>query len=139
MRILIVEDDYTSRTYLKGLLGKFGECVEAEDGVLAVAAFKEAMENNKPFDLIIMDIMMPNMDGHEALQEIRNLERLANVPPLKETKVIMATALSDPKNVVRAYYKGGATAYLPKPVDKAVLLETVKELGLAPGPQGKNL
>jgi two-component system chemotaxis response regulator CheY len=84
-----------------------------------------------------MDIMMPKMDGHEALQEIRNLEREANIPPTKEVKVIMATALSDPKNVVRAYYKGGATAYLPKPVEKSVLLDTIRGLGLYFGPTGK--
>lgn len=137
MRILIVEDDYTSRTYLKGILAKLGQCAEAEDGAIAVAAFKEALTNNEPFDLILMDIMMPKMDGHEALQEIRNLEREANIPPTKEVKVIMATALSDPKNVVRAYYKGGATAYLPKPVEKSVLLDTIRGLGLSFGPTGK--
>ncbi len=135
MRILIVEDDYTSRTYLRGILNKLGECVEAVDGLEAVQAFEKALDEQNPFDLVLMDIMMPNKDGHEALQEIRDIEHQRGVQPREEVKVIMATALSDPKNVVRAYYRGGATAYLPKPVEKSALLSTLKELDLAAAPE----
>jgi two-component system chemotaxis response regulator CheY len=129
MRILIVEDDYTSRTYLKGILAKLGECEEALDGDEAVTAFQKALDDDAPFDLVLMDIMMPNKDGHEALQEIRDIEHQRGIPPREEVKVVMATALSDPKNVVRAYYKGGATAYLPKPIEQEALLNTLDELG----------
>jgi len=60
--------------------------------------------------------MMPEMDGQEALKKIREIENKQSVLPKDEVKVIMTTALSDPKTVVEAYYKGGATYYLVKPI-----------------------
>jgi two-component system chemotaxis response regulator CheY len=77
-----------------------------------------------------MDIMMPNMDGHQALKELRAIEQEAGILPPDEVKVIMVTALNDPKTVVRAYYKGGAAAYLPKPIEVESLYTILRDLGL---------
>jgi len=77
-----------------------------------------------------MDIMMPEMDGQAALKEIRSLEKERGISPVNEAKIIMTTALDDPKNVVEAYYKGGATSYVPKPIDRHMLLHLIKTLGL---------
>ncbi len=130
MRILIVEDDLLSRKFLEGVLGGFGELAHAENGLLALEAVRAAHDEGKPFDLICLDIMMPEMDGQQALEEIRRLEREMEVHPKQEVKVIMTTALNDPKSVVRAYYKGGATAYLHKPIDKDAMVDTMRRLGL---------
>lgn len=130
MRTLIVEDDQLSQRFLQKTLGELGECVVVENGVQALEAFTAGLENTDPFDLVCLDIMMPEMDGQEALTRIRDLEKKRGIHPRDEAKVIMTTALSDPRNVVEAYYKGGATAYLAKPIDKAVLLDTVRDLGL---------
>ena len=73
---------------------------------------------------------MPEMDGQEALKKIRALEKGQGINPVNEVKVIMTTALDDPKNVVEAYYKGGATSYVPKPIDKHMLLHLLKNLNL---------
>ena len=132
MRILIVEDDLLSRKFLEGVLGSFGELAHAENGLLAIEAVRAAHAEGKPFDLICLDIMMPEMDGQQALEEIRRLERELDVHPKQEVKVIMTTALNDPKSVVRAYYKGGATAYLHKPIDKEAMVDTMRRLGLIP-------
>jgi two-component system chemotaxis response regulator CheY len=132
MRILIVEDDLLSRKFLEGVLGGFGELSHAENGLLALEAVRAAHGAGKPFDLICLDIMMPEMDGQQALEEIRRLERELAVHPKQEVKVIMTTALNDPKSVVRAYYKGGATAYLHKPIDKDAMVDTMRRLGLIP-------
>ena len=70
------------------------------------------------------------MDGQTALRKIREIERERGISPSQEVKVIMTTALDDPKNVVEAYYKGGATSYVPKPIDKHMLLHLLKNLGL---------
>ena len=130
MKTLIVEDDFTSRLLLHTLLSRYGDCQVAVDGQEAVMAFTRAMEEKAPFDLICMDIMMPGMDGHEALQTIRALEKEREVPEEREVKIIMTTALDDPKNVVQAYYKGGATSYLVKPIDRGLLLQERSVLGL---------
>lgn len=130
MKTLIVEDNLTTRLILKDILSPYGECDIAVDGEEAVQAFKQAWEKGDPYELICMDIMMPNMDGHEALKQIREMEELLSVASSQEAKVIMTTALNDPKNVVKAYYKGGATSYIVKPINKQQLLDELRCLNL---------
>lgn len=130
MRILIVEDEFTSRKLLTALLSGFGECDTASDGVECVEIFRKALEDKRPYDLVCMDIMMPNKDGHQALKEMRILEQEMEVAPSEEAKVIMVTALNDPKTVVKAYYKGGAAAYLPKPIEVESLHAILRDLAL---------
>ena len=133
MRTLIVEDDFIARRILKDILSPYGDCDIAIDGDEAIQAFRLAHEDNKPYDLICMDIMMPEIDGQEALRRIREIEKDTGIRPSGEVKVIMTTALSDPKNVVAAFYKGGATSYIVKPINKQKLLEEVRNLGLIGG------
>ncbi|MCJ2164046.1 MULTISPECIES: response regulator [unclassified Pseudodesulfovibrio] len=130
MRILIVEDEFTSRKLLTALLSDSGDCDTASDGVECVSAFRKAVEEGKPYDLVCMDIMMPNKDGHQALKDIRAIEQEMGVPSADEAKVIMITALNDPKTVVKAYYKGGAAAYLPKPIEVESLYAILRDLAL---------
>ncbi len=130
MKALVVEDDFASRKLLQKILTPYGEIDIAVNGVEAIEAFTRALEDGAPYDLVCMDIMMPEMDGQAALKRIRAIEREKNIAPVNETKVIMTTALDDPKNVVEAYYKGGATSYVPKPIDKQMLLHLLKNLGL---------
>ena len=130
MRVLVVEDDFTSRKILQKILGPYGEVDIAVNGVEAVQAFAQSLDDAHPYDLICMDIMMPEMDGQTALKKIRSLEKERGVVPAQEVKIVMTTALDDPKNVVEAYYKGGATSYVPKPIDKHMLLHLLKSLGV---------
>ncbi|KAF0215132.1 MAG: two-component system chemotaxis family response regulator [Geobacteraceae bacterium] len=130
MRTLIVEDDFISRRILKDILSSHGDCDIAIDGKEAVQAFRMALDENKPYELICMDIMMPNMDGQEALKKIREIEKERGITGSREVKVIMTTALDDPKNVVEAYYKGGATSYVVKPINKGRLLGEIRGFGL---------
>src|SRR5208282_338399 len=71
MRTLIVEDEFTSRLLLQSFLSQYGECHIAVNGREAVAAFRTACESGQAYDLICMDIMMPEMDGQTAVREIR--------------------------------------------------------------------
>ncbi len=128
MRALIVEDDFTSRKVLQKILAPYGQADIAVNGQEAVGAFTSSLEESRPYDVIFMDIMMPEMDGQEALRRIREIERERGCPPPEEVRVVMTTALDDPKNVVEAYYKGGATSYVPKPIDKHMLLHLLKSL-----------
>ncbi len=130
MRVLVVEDDFTSRKILQKILGPYGEVDIAVNGREAVEAFGQSLNDDNPYDLICMDIMMPEMDGQTALRAIRAIEKERGIAPASEAKVIMTTALDDPKNVVEACYKGGATSYVPKPIDKHMLLHLLKNLGV---------
>jgi Response regulator containing CheY-like receiver, AAA-type ATPase, and DNA-binding domains len=128
MRILIAEDDDTSARYMAGLLGRFGECTVVEDGEQALKAYRAARDEGRPYDFICLDIMMPRMDGQEALEAIRREEETAGLDPGKGVKIVMTTALGDVRSVMNAY-KGGATAYITKPVLTERLYETMGSLG----------
>ena len=103
MRILLAEDDFVTRKFMTGFLSKYGECDVTVDGMEAVDAFMMALEDDEPYDLVCLDIMMPVMDGYQALMGIRNLEKERNIPKEKEAKVIMTTALNDESNVKMAF------------------------------------
>lgn len=130
MRILIVEDDFISRNVLQHILSEYGQCDIAVDGQEAVDAFKKSWGESRPYDLICMDIMMPGLDGHQALAQIRAFEQQLALQSPAETKIIMTTSLNDKKNVADAFYKGGASSYFVKPIDREKLLEELRLLGL---------
>lgn len=131
MKCLIVEDDFISRRILKELLSPAFDCDIAINGEEAVTSFRLAHEGKHPYDLICMDIMMPGVDGQEALRRIRELEKDMGIPPKLEVKVVMTTALDDPRTVVQSYYKCGATSYIVKPISKQKLMRELRQLGLA--------
>lgn len=129
MKILIVEDDYSSQQLLKRYLQDQGETVIAEDGEKAVAAFRTALESQAPFDLICLDIMLPLLDGQGVLKQVRALEEAAGIGGLAGCKVIMLTALRDAENIMRAF-RSQCEGYLSKPISKERLYREIRSLGL---------
>lgn len=129
MRTLVVEDDFTCRLFLQAFLSRYGECHAVVNGREAVDAFRMAQQTGKNYDLICIDIMMPEMDGQTALKHIRDLEEADGTLSSSGAKVIMITALDDPKNVFSAF-KSLCDAYVFKPVDTAHLIEQLKSLQL---------
>ena len=116
-RILIVDDNETNRDILRTRLGRQGyELIEAADGEEAVASARQ----HHP-DLILLDVMMPKVDGIEAC---RQLKADAGLP---FTPIILVTAKADSKDVV-AGLEAGADEYLTKPVDQAALAARVKSM-----------
>ena len=129
MKILLAEDDFATRKFMVNFLSKYGECDVTVDGMEAVDAFMMALEDGEPYDLICLDIMMPVMDGYQALVGIRNLEKERNIPNEQAVKVIMTTALNDESNVKMAF-ELGCTVYSGKPIDQARFEAAMKKLGL---------
>lgn len=129
MRILIAEDDFASRKFMMRFLSKYGECDVTVDGNEAVEAFKMALESGERYDLICMDIMMPVVDGFQALKQIREIERKNNIPEERSAKIIMTTALSEGKNVTKAF-ELGCTAYAGKPIDRDKFENELRKLDL---------
>ncbi len=129
MRFLVVEDDFVSRKILQTFLAEIDECDIAKDGKEAIDLFTIALDEQKPYSMICMDIMMPNMSGRDALRGIRYIEDEREIIGSDKVKVIMTTALDDPKNIVGAF-RDQCEAYLVKPITKAEVLKTMKELNL---------
>lgn len=129
MRILIAEDDFASRKFMLRFLSKYGECDVTVDGIEAVDAFTMALEANEGYDLVCLDIMMPVLDGYEALKTIRDIEKEKGIPDSKQTKIIMTTALSEGRNVQKAF-ELGCVAYAGKPIDQQKFENVLKKLEL---------
>jgi len=131
MRFLIVEDDFASRRVMQKFLAPYGETDIAVNGSEALTAFAEALPQDQPYTLVCLDIMMPEMDGHEVLKKIRAMESAAGIQPSREVKIIMTTALDSPRDVVEAYYRGGCNGYLVKPINRPKLVALLTEFGIA--------
>lgn len=131
MRFLIVDDDFDSRRLMQKILYPYGYCDVAVDGEEAVEAFKRSLNNDEPYDLICLDIIMPNMDGQETLQEIREIETERGISDEARIKTVMISALDDTKELHDAFFLGEATSYLVKPIRKKTLLNEMRNLGLS--------
>ena len=129
MKTLIVEDDFTSRLIMQGLLKVFGPAHLAPDGEEGVEAVSAALKDNEPYNLICLDILMPGMNGQQTLKAIRGMEEGRGISPRDGAKIIMITALDNVENKVRAF-AGHCDGYLSKPIDKQELLDELRRLEL---------
>lgn len=115
--ILVVDDSLTARDQIKSLLEKHHLLVRtAESGEEAIEAVKQ-----KSFDLILMDVVMPGMDGYDAIRNIR-----AMLPPEQMPALVMLTGKSSPFDRIRGKM-AGCDVYLTKPITEATLQETLKQ------------
>jgi len=130
MKSLVVEDDFISRTMLQEILAPYGTCHVAANGQECLAAFSQALSKKEPYDLICLDIMMPEMDGQTALMQLREMEQTNGIGGSDLANVIMVTALSDATNIMHSFMKGTCQAYLTKPIDPEKLLTHCRKLGL---------
>ena len=129
MKILIAEDDFASRKFMSRFLSKYGECDVTVDGREAVEAFLMALDSDESYDLVCLDIMMPELDGYQVLKTIRDIEKERNIPEEKASKVIMTTALNEGRNVTKAF-ELGCVAYAGKPIDQEKFENVLRKLAL---------
>jgi len=110
-KVLVVDDNENNRYTLKRRLERLGyhNVVEAVDGLQALSSLEK-----EPCDIVLLDVMMPVMDGFEVLGKIKNTPKLANI------SVIMISAIDDIESVVKAI-EMGADDYLPKPFNPILL------------------
>jgi two-component system chemotaxis response regulator CheY len=129
MKFLIVEDDFTSRRVLVEHLSEFGTCAVAVTGKEALLAVEESCQRNDPYDLIFMDILMPEMDGQTCLQRLQVLKEKYGHAKSFPFNVVMTTGLSDEASIETAY-GFGCEYYLVKPIDRERLVIVMTEMGL---------
>ncbi len=128
MKILIAEDDLANIKFLSKLLGRHGDVTVAEDGIKAVDLFVEALNDNEPFDLVCLDIMMPKLDGYKTLQNIREAESKAGIEKFARAKVIMTSALDEVTN--HSKVNQDYDAYMCKPIDIHDFERIIRRIGL---------
>lgn len=131
MRFLIVDDDFDSRRLVQKILHPYGYADIATDGEEGVEAFRRALKEGEPYDVITLDIMMPHVDGQQALREIREIEKEEGISEERAAKVIMLSGLDDSKELHDAFFLGSATSYIVKPIRKQMLLDEITSLGVA--------
>jgi len=129
MRILIVDDDAPNRKLLKDIVSKLGECDAAEGGQEALSEFKKAWEEWRPFNLIFLDVLMPDMDGRQVLLKIREIEKDKKISEQHQVRVIMVTGLSEEETVMDCL-RNGCDEFIVKPIDIQLVFEKIKNLGL---------
>jgi two-component system chemotaxis response regulator CheY len=129
LRTLLVEDDFASRLVLQTFLSRYGDCHIAVNGKEAVEAFRHSLEERERYDLICMDIMMPEMDGCEAVRQVRALEESRGIYSGTGVKIIMTTTVQEIKEVFRCF-KELCDAYLVKPIDLRELLSHMRSYQL---------
>jgi PAS domain S-box-containing protein len=118
-RILVVDDNQTNRTILIKILESFHYVPAAvESGKKAIPILKQSLEQNKPFDLVLLDMQMPEMDGEETLRLIQN------DPRIKEIPVVILTSIGQRGDTNRLEALGAA-GYLLKPVKQSQLYDTI--------------
>lgn len=131
MRVLIVDDDFYCRSMIHEILHPYAYCDMAVNGEEAVEAFRRAVADGRPYDLVCLDLVMPDMDGQQTLREIRALERETERKAPLETRIIVTSMLEDRKETHDAFFLGGATAYLVKPITEGKLLAELRNLGFS--------
>ena len=118
MKFLVVDDFSTMRRIVRNLLKELGfaNVDEAEDGAVALQKLKSS-----PYDFVVTDWNMPNMDGLTLLQIIRR------TPELKHLPVLMITAEAKKENIIAAA-QAGASGYIVKPFTAATLAEKLEKI-----------
>ena len=128
MKILIVEDELTSRELLRVILEPYGTVETAADGIEAMKAFNMALAK-EPYDLICLDIMLPKMDGRQVLKGIRKIEGDKGIVGPDAVKILMISALGDFETVSEAF-SSQCTSYITKPIDADKIIAELTNLEL---------
>jgi two-component system chemotaxis response regulator CheY len=129
MKILIADDEQTTRIIMEKTLSAYGDCDVVNNGLEAVDAYSESIRSGQRYDLVCLDIMMPIMDGHEVIRQIRKREKDAGLTKTDQAKIIMATSLRDAENIMTAM-RAKANAYIVKPISVDKILKRLADIGI---------
>ncbi len=129
MKSLVIDDDFGSRMLLQRFLMEYGPVDAAPNGTEGLRLFRAAPEG-EPYNLICLDIMLPDISGQTVLKEIRATESARGGTRETGARIFMTTALQDKENVLEA--RPMCDAYLAKPFTRATLVTYLRKHGLIP-------
>lgn len=130
MKTLVVDDELTTRMMLKKILEPFGVCDTISDGKEAIKAYWMAMKEKLPYDLICLDILMPEVNGKVVLQKIREIEKKSGIAEHQKVTIFMVTSINDSKMIMDTIVKYGCDSYILKPISKTKVLAKLKQFEL---------
>jgi two-component system chemotaxis response regulator CheY len=122
-RILVVDDNFVNRKLIIEVLKGQAECDIAATGKEAIEAYDLSIENDEPYDLILLDISMPEMDGMAVLEYIRKNELSSGIDLGEGIPIIMVTAYQEP---FEAASQKGCDDYILKPIQPETLVSKIK-------------
>ena len=128
MKTLILEDDYAGRLILQRMVSEYGEVKVAVNGTEALKLFMAAHDEGAPFEVIFLDLMVPQVSGQAVLREIRSFEQQRGVAKDQTARILMTTALNDKESVLQAI-KNGCDAYLVKPLQPGQVTDYLRKFG----------
>jgi two-component system chemotaxis response regulator CheY len=126
MRSLAIDDEFVALSKMVAMLEPFGQCDAAMTSRQALDLFRSALKEARPYDLVTIDINLPDMSGITLLERLQQEEEQRNAPRARK---IMVTAESTMSNVLAAA-SGECDGFLAKPVRGALLGEKLVDLGL---------
>ena len=129
MNILIVDDDYVSRTKMKTILQTLGSCRDEEKATDALKTFEETLETDEAFHLVTLDIHMPDMDGIEVLYRLRQIEEMKKNPDSDRAKIVMVTSQADKGSLITCL-QAGCDGFVVKPFSRKTLFEKLHTAGI---------
>lgn len=127
MDFLIIEDDAITAMVLEEMLSEFGKSEVVENGIFGLEKIEDKLKSKESFDVVFLDIMLPERSGQDILADIRNLDEKYNRKGLDMTKVIMSTALDDYENIKKAF-NNLCEGYIIKPFDKEKITKALIDI-----------
>lgn len=131
MKSIVVDDDKICGNIFKTELSKFGQCDFVDNGKTALEAYQQSIEQGVPYQLMVLDIIMPDMDGGEVLRSIRRIESEKNIWEMDRLRVVITTAYDDWYNrkIIISKLNCIYENYFIKSSDMNEFLDKVHELG----------
>ena len=129
MRILIADDETISREKLRLIMTHFGDAEAVESGDAALKAYEKAHKEKKPYNLIMLDINMPDKNGIQVLLEIRASETILNLSDKEKAIVLMVTSITDKVHIISCV-KAGCDSFIAKPFDLNIVSEKLAKFGI---------
>ena len=130
MRSLVVDDARVTQLILEKILGFYGDCQVAGNGTEAMQAVAAAFDERRPFDLICLDMGLPDFGGLQLLTKIRAFEEERQIADEQRVRVIAITAASDAATVKAVMQMGDG--YILKPINRERLIRDIQNFGLIP-------
>ena len=128
-KILIVEDNPVALLLQRSIMNSFGVCDTVSDGESGLDLFKLALEENSPYNIILLDLVMPGIDGAGVLKKIRELEDFKDIKGLERSKVIVTTTNKDSATLMDLF-RAETDAYIIKPLTKEKIVKELNNLKL---------
>lgn len=129
MKSLVADDVLVIRRLIRRALSPYGTCDESINGKDTITKFLNGHHSGETYDLICLDILMPQKDGIQVIKDIREYERNNKIPDFKRVKIIMTTVM-DEIGVIDRAFEYGCDGYLTKPIYLDKLLAEIRKFGL---------